>query len=103
MEYSLERDSMTLDSQVSLVSKVWFLCETVRAPVHLLLPDQKEIPFYLNKNTKFSTKKWELANVDSLDNITETSKSKRSPRRRKVKLASLLPAVRKTIGKELWV
>ena len=91
---------MTIDSQVSLVSKVWFLCETVRAPVQLLLPDQKEIPFYLNKNTKFSTKKWELSNVDSLNNITESSKSKRSPRRRKIKFASLLPAVRRTIGKE---
>ena len=100
MEYSLEQDSMTVDSQVSLVSKVWFLCETVRAPVQLLLPDQKEIPFYLNKSTKFSTKKWELSNVDSLNNVTEFSKSKRSPRRRKIKLASLLPAVRRTIGKE---
>ena len=100
MERSLERDSMTIDSQVSLVSKVWFLCETSQAPVRLLLPDEKEIPYYLDKSTKFSTKRWELSSVDSI-NTTQLTDSKCSPRRRKIKLSSLLPSVRRTVGKEL--
>ena len=102
MERSLERDSMTIDSQVSLVSKVWFLCENSQhSPVRLLLPDEKEIPYYLNKCTKFSTKKWELSSMDSIESSTQLSDLKRSPRRRKIKLSSLLPALRRAVGKEL--
>ena len=105
MEFGIHREeSVTLSSQISLVSKIWGICDTSQA-VKLLLPDEMEIPYYLQRSNKFSktTAKWRNITSDSIEENLNNLK-KLSPRlspKRKVKLSSLIPILPRLKGREL--
>jgi hypothetical protein len=96
-------ESISIKSQVSLLAKFWSICESTQTNAKLLLPDAKEIPFYLlrtNKNNKFSTGKFRNITRDVVENAQSSLSIATSPRR-KIKLNALLPPVPVSKGREL--